>query len=99
MVIEILIQIIIKQTAMKVTKILKTFIAILAVATLAAFGSPTSYEAVPSAEYVYICTGPQSKRYHKTKNCKGLDRCSKEVIKVTKAFAEEKGRTPCKGCY
>ena len=50
-------------------------------------------------EYVYICTGPKSKCYHKTKNCQGLDRCSKKVIKVTKAYAISKDRTPCKLCY
>ena len=56
-------------------------------------------EPMPKPEYVYICTGPKSKCYHKTKNCQGLDRCSKEVIKVTKAYAVSKDRTPCKWCY
>lgn len=51
------------------------------------------------AEYVYICTGPKSKCYHKTKNCQGLDRCSKEIEEVTLEEAENMGRTPCKGCY
>lgn len=50
-------------------------------------------------EDVYICTGPKSKCYHKTNHCQGLDRCSKEVIKVTKAYAISKDRTPCKWCY
>lgn len=49
--------------------------------------------------YVYICTGPQSERYHKTSGCRGLEKCSKDVKKVTLAYAEEKGRTPCKICY
>lgn len=53
----------------------------------------------PKAEYVYICTGPKSKCYHKTKNCQGLDRCSKQVLKVTKAYAIDQGRTPCRWCY
>lgn len=53
----------------------------------------------PKADYVYICTGPKSKCYHKTKNCQGLDRCSKEVLKVTKTYAIDQGRTPCRWCY
>ena len=48
---------------------------------------------------VYICTGPSSKRYHRTSTCKGLVKCSKEVKKVTKSYAESKGKTPCKMCY
>lgn len=49
--------------------------------------------------YVYVCTGPSSKRYHKTNNCKGLNSCSKEVKKVTIEQAKEMKRTPCKMCY
>lgn len=53
-----------------------------------------------SAEtYVYICTGSSSKRYHRTTECKGLSNCKGEVKKITKAYAEQKGRTPCKLCY
>ena len=49
--------------------------------------------------YVYICTGKSSKRYHKTDRCKGLDNCKGTVKKVTLSQAEDKGRTPCKICY
>lgn len=49
--------------------------------------------------YVYICTGPQSTKYHKTSTCKGLKRCSREVIKITLDKAKEMKRTPCKICY
>ncbi|MBR4199488.1 MAG: hypothetical protein IKQ94_12035 [Bacteroidales bacterium] len=48
---------------------------------------------------VYICTGPSSKCYHKTDKCKGISRCSKEIIEVKQSYAESKGRTPCKMCY
>ena len=48
---------------------------------------------------VYICTGSSSKRYHKTDKCKGLVKCSKEVVKVEKSYAESKGKTPCMMCY
>ena len=49
--------------------------------------------------YVYICTGPMSKRYHKSPRCRGLDNCSKEIKKVTIGYAKNLGRTPCKWCY
>ena len=49
--------------------------------------------------YVYICTGPMSKRYHKSPRCRGLDNCSKEIQKVTIGYAKILGRTPCKWCY
>lgn len=47
----------------------------------------------------YICTGPQSRRYHKTATCKGLSRCSGEIKKITVEQAKSMGRTPCKRCY
>ena len=50
-------------------------------------------------EAVYICTGPSSKRYHKSSDCIGLSSCSAEIERVTKSYAEELGRTPCKRCY
>lgn len=48
---------------------------------------------------VYYCTGPNSKRYHKHKSCKGLKKCSGKIIKCTKLDAIHKGFTPCKYCY
>lgn len=48
---------------------------------------------------VYICTGPRSRVYHKTENCKGLRRCSGSVKKVDVSYAEEIGRRKCRMCY
>jgi len=49
---------------------------------------------------VYVCTGTQSERYHKTSACIGLQNCSKRIIKVTKDDAiNEYNRTPCRICY
>lgn len=48
---------------------------------------------------VFVCTGPQSKRYHNRSDCRGLQSCSKSVIKVSKSEAQEMGRTPCGYCY
>lgn len=50
-------------------------------------------------EMVYICTGPYSKKYHKTEDCQWLGSCSEEIEEVTLEEAEEMGKTPCKGCY
>lgn len=48
---------------------------------------------------VYICTGPNSKRYHLHSVCRGLGNCSGEIEAVTVSKAESMGRTPCKWCY
>lgn len=52
-----------------------------------------------SKNYAYICTGSQSKRYHKTEDCIGLSRCSRTIEKVSVKDAKELGRTPCGYCY
>lgn len=48
---------------------------------------------------VYICTGPQSKKYHATKDCRGLNKCSDDIIPVSLAKAKNMGRGPCGICY
>lgn len=48
---------------------------------------------------VYICTGPQSKRYHKTARCRGLNSCSEDIKAVSLDYARSIGRTPCGWCY
>ena len=49
--------------------------------------------------YVYVCTGPSAKRYHRTANCSGLSRCSGEIVKMTVSEAQKKGKTPCQRCH
>lgn len=49
--------------------------------------------------YVYVCTGPSATRYHRTPDCSGLNRCSREIKKITLTEAEKKGRTACKKCF
>ncbi len=44
---------------------------------------------------VYICKGKGSKKYHYTKSCRGLSRCSTKIYEVTKTKAKEMGRTLC----
>lgn len=48
---------------------------------------------------VYICTGPKATTYHKTQKCRGLNKCSGRILKVTVKQAKEKHRKPCKICY
>ena len=56
-------------------------------------------ESIDSEGEVYICTGPSSKRYHKSPDCMGLSSCSADVRCVSVSYAEKLGRTPCKRCY
>lgn len=47
----------------------------------------------PAADQkVYICTGPKSVCYHKTKTCSGLKKCSGQVKQVSLQEAEKMGR-------
>lgn len=56
-------------------------------------------ESDTGAEIVYICTGPKSKKYHRSEQCRGLDKCSSSISAVSVAEAKSMGRTPCKICY
>ncbi len=44
---------------------------------------------------VYICKGPQSKKYHYKKDCRGLENCSTEIYSVSIGEAKNLGRTLC----
>ncbi|TBH74898.1 hypothetical protein EWU22_05360 [Aquirufa nivalisilvae] len=46
--------------------------------------------------YVYLCNGPNSKVYHRSEKCKGLNRCSTQISKVLVSVAQDKGRRACK---
>ncbi len=48
---------------------------------------------------VWICGGPNSKRYHSNRNCGGLKKCSKTPSKISLGEARQRGYTPCKKCY
>lgn len=52
-----------------------------------------------SKDNVYICTGSQSKKYHKTEDCIGLSKCSRSIEEMSIEEAKELGRTPCGYCY
>ncbi len=45
---------------------------------------------------VYICDSKTAKAYHQDEDCRGLNRCTYKVVKVTK---KEYGRVKCQVCY
>lgn len=52
-----------------------------------------------TVEYVHVCNGTASKKYHRTANCRGLRNCSTSIEKLAKTQATAKGRTACAICY
>jgi hypothetical protein len=44
---------------------------------------------------VYICKGPQSKKYHYKKDCMGLKNCSTDIYSVSLSDAKNLGRSLC----
>lgn len=55
------------------------------------------YDYVADENTVYICTGPTAEVYHRRWNCRGLDRCSGEVIPVDLDDVID-SRRPCRIC-
>ncbi|XLS30121.1 hypothetical protein ACJD0Z_04670 [Flavobacteriaceae bacterium M23B6Z8] len=45
---------------------------------------------------VFICTGKYSRRYHLTKNCKGISSCQKNIVEVSLEEAQNRGRNLCR---
>lgn len=51
-------------------------------------------------DYVYVCKSSTSVAYHAKQSCRGLSKCTHEVIKVTKTEATNTYRKrACKICY
>ena len=48
---------------------------------------------------VWICTGPEAYVWHKTRNCKGLDGCSGNIVKRNVNELSSKYQRKCKICY
>ena len=44
---------------------------------------------------VYICQSKGGKKYHFTKDCRGLSSCRAEIVKVKLSEAEKQGKTLC----
>ena len=44
---------------------------------------------------VYICDSKGGKRYHLSKECRGLSNCKAEIKKISLSDAKESGKTLC----
>ncbi len=44
---------------------------------------------------VYLCDSNGGKKYHYTKNCRGLSNCDHEIIKVNLKKAQDLGKELC----
>lgn len=62
--------------------------------------NPVAHTTAAGDTYVYVCTGPQAEKYHSKPNCRGLNRCSGDIKRITLSEAK-KGpwKTPCKVCH
>lgn len=75
------------------------FLLLLFSATLPCETSEAASAANTGEKTVWICGGPNSKRYHRHPGCAGLKRCSKTPSKISISEAQRRGYTPCKKCY
>lgn len=48
---------------------------------------------------VYICDNPSAVAYHKSEYCRGLQKCTHEILKVSLTEAAARKLRPCKICY
>lgn len=55
-----------------------------------------SFSFIPvSGDSVYICVSTSAKKYHFSKSCHGLQRCTHTIKETTKADAVKLGYTVC----
>ena len=59
---------------------------------------PAVKSGTKSTVYVYVCTGDNAYAWHSSKTCRGLNRCSGDIIKITLSEAKERYERPCKIC-
>ncbi|NLN32795.1 MAG: hypothetical protein GX159_04280 [Flavobacteriaceae bacterium] len=50
---------------------------------------------ISSQSSVYLCNSSNAKKYHYTKNCRGLSNCKHQIIKVSVQEAKKRGKTLC----
>lgn len=64
-----------------------------------AHANPITITHVVAKDSVYVCNSNTSVAYHSSQNCRGLNRCTHKVIKVTQKEAiETYGKRACKLC-
>lgn len=49
----------------------------------------------PLQKEVFICSSAGAKKYHYSKNCRGLSPCKHEIKNILKSDAQNKGLTLC----
>ena len=83
---------------------LRLIVLLLVSACFASAGFVSSLPAVSAysktERAVYICSSPKAYAYHKSKSCRGLNRCSYEIKEIAKSEATGKfKRSACKVCF
>jgi len=68
---------------------MKTFV-IIAAFLLCAFTVETK---------VYVCDSPKAVAYHSRENCRGLQKCTHDIIAMSVAAAKDRGLRTCQICY
>gem|GEM_PF-5743927 len=63
------------------------------------FGQNATCHVVQQSCKVYVCTGSGAYRYHSSSRCRGLNRCSADIVSTTSGTARSRGYTPCKIRY
>ena len=70
-----------------------------AVTTPSCTQSPAAKE-IGKTDSVWICNSTTAYAYHSSSSCRGLNRCTHGIVKVSASDAVNKmGRVPCKICY
>lgn len=84
---------------MNVNSFYKPIFALIAFSLLPSCANKTKHNAGDTEEgVVYVCISNSARRYHVDHNCRGLRRCSREIIATTVEEAQDNGRTPCRIC-
>jgi hypothetical protein len=53
---------------------------------------------IKKSDLVYVCLSPKAYAYHKNQ-CRGLLKCSHQIVKMNKSKANSLGYRMCKICY
>jgi len=55
----------------------------------------TEYRKSEKQDSVYLCDSSGGKKYHYSKDCRGLSNCKHKIIKVSLTEAKKRGKTLC----
>ena len=77
---------------------MKTALLFLSILVSTSYASHTASSKNTRADLVYICDSKNAKVYH-SYECRGLNSCTHQTVKVSKDEAVKMGRRACKVCY